>query len=498
MKRFVSIYLPHWPTDCWRRRNSSEQQRLLALFGPCAHGMVLTAIDRVAAARGLYVGQRLADARALIPGLHTAAAAPAADTEALGHLADWCHRYTPWVATDGIENGTAGVILDITGCAHLFGGEAALIDDLQNRLSRFAVTARAVTADTPAAAYAWARFGDDNSLDRGQSRMKLAALPIEALRLDAELVVQLRRLGLQKVGDILTMPRAPLAARFGEHLLLRLDQMLGVRHEPIPSRRPVPCWQARVTFPDGIGRREDIDLATRGLLEELCAKLEKAGRGVRTLALDFYRLDGMVQSIEIGTGKPTCAVAHLMRLFAEKLDTVEPGFGIEVMILNAGATDPLALHQSDLTAHRAEHDLSDVIDRLKNRLGPKQVRRLVPRESHVPERAVIAAPALQPLGTAQWVRARPRPVQLFTPPEPLEISEPAENDGVPSSFRWRHSDYRVVRAEGPERIEPEWWRGGASHAARDYFWVQDGAGRRFWIYQSRGPQRGWYLHGLFA
>ncbi len=312
--------------------------------------------------------------------------------------------------------------------------------------------------------------------------------------------MQLRRLGLQKIGDILTMPRAPLAARFGADVLRRLDRMFGATHEPISPRRPVACWQARVAFPDGIGRREDIDLATRHLLDEICATLEKAGRGARSLELACYRLDGVVQTIEIGTGKPTHQAAHLMRLFAEKLGTIEPGFGIELMVLGALVTEGLALHQSDLAAaaRHVEGDLSDIVDRLKARLGPKQVRRLVPRESHLPERAVVAAPALQPLGMTGWRKGRHRPLQLFVPPEPLEVSEDGETaDGPPRGFRWRRSDYRVAQAEGPERIEPEWWRGNRQ-AARDYFWIQDAAGRRFWIYRNHGGGRRWYLHGLFA
>lgn len=463
---------------------------------------MLTAIDRAAAARGLTIGQRLADARALIPGLRTEAAAPMADADALERLADWCHRYTPGVAVDDRgdhrENGTAGLMLDITGCAHLFGGEAALIEDLLARLSRFQVTAYAAAADTPGAACAWARFGEGPILEPGQSRAKLAALPIESIRLERELTVQLRRLGLRQVGDLFNLPRAPVTARFGAAVLRRLDQIFGRADEPISPRRPVPLWQERLTFPDGIGRREDIDLATRKLLEDLCPKLEKAGRGVRILTLDCYRLDGVVQTITIGTGKPVCAVAHLMRLFDENLGAIAPGFGIEVMILSATATDPLVLYQDGLMAARAEHDLSDVIDRLKTRLGPKRVRRLMPRESYCPERAVVVAPALKTPGAAPWLRGKLRPVQLLSPPEPLEIHQPADEDGVPRGFRWRRSDYRVLCAEGPERIEPEWWRGEATQGARDYFWVQDSTGRRFWIYQTRDTQRGWYLHGLFA
>ena len=500
------------------------------LFAPGPGGMLIAAVDRKAAARGLFVGQRLADARALFPRLHSAPADPAGELTALERLADWCTRYTPWAAVDGLEQGMAGLVLEITGCAHLCGGEAALLDDLLARLAGFGIAAQAAVADTPAAAWALARFDeaciDGRDADRAATRARLAALPVEALRLSGDLALQLRRLGLATVGEVKALPRAPLAARLGETALRRIDAVFGADHTPISPRQPVTDWQTRVAFSDGIARREDIDAAARHLLDDLCARLAAAGRGARALTLACYRLDGALQSIDIGTAKPTHQPVHLMRLFAEKLDGIDPGFGIEVMILRAVVTDPLALHQGDLaaTAPRAEHDLAEVIDRLRNRLGPKRVRRLVPRDSHWPERAMIAASALQPArGKASWGQDGLRPLQLFSPPERLEVEETegtagresggageanpeggeaAASCGTPARFRWRRSDYRVVRTEGPERIEPEWWRGGAREA-RDYFWVQDGAGRRFWIYRDRAESRNatrpaWYLHGLFA
>lgn len=501
MKRYVSVFLLHWPTDRWRRRHpDARPARPFVLTVPAQGGLRLTAVDARAAAEGLYPGQRLADARALVPELQAADADLVADVEALGRLADWCGRYTPWSAVDGED----GLSLDITGSAHLFGGEAALIADLTRRLASFGVTARAAAADTPAAAWAWARFGDEDPiLNAGESGNRLAALPVEALRLAPATVEALRRLGLRRIGDVAVLPRAPLAARLGPALLARLDRAFGRAAEAISPRRPPALWRARLTFADGISRREDLDLATHELLTELCRALAADGRGARRLELALYRLDGTAQLLEIGTSRPTRDAKHLARLFVEPLGTVEPGFGIETMILGAAATDPLHAQQMALAAARtADHreDLAPVLDRLQSRLGRQAVVRLVPVASHVPERAVTVTPALA-TGPARrwsaddWPMGRPRPVQLLAAPEPIAVTEGA---AAPTRFCWRRCEHRVAACEGPERIEPEWWRGTGEAAARDYYWLQDSEGRRYWVYRVAAPRAGWYLHGLFA
>ena len=471
------------------------------LTAPAQGGLRLTAVDAQAAAEGLYPGQRLTDARALVPELHAADADLFADGQALARLADWCGRYTPWSAVCGED----GLSLDITGCAHLFGGEAALIADLTRRLASFGIAARAAVADTPAAAWAWARFGDSEILDpgtgleSGMGRDRLAQLPVEALRLPALTVESLRRLGLRRIGDLASLPRGPLSARMGAELLSRLDRAFGTEAESISPRRLAPSWRARLVFADGISRREDFDLATRELLAELCRALEADGRGVRRLELAFYRVDGTAQFLEIGTSRPTRDAAHLARLFAEPLGTVEPGFGIETMILGAVVTDPLAAQQMALPrsgplGHR-RHDvegLAPVLDRLQGRLGRNAVVRLVPVASHVPERAVTVAPALNELPPLRWPAELPRPVQLLASPEPIDVSE---DEGGLRHFRWRRIEHRIAESEGPERIAPEWWRTAGDQIARDYFWLQDEEGRRYWVYRAG---TGWYLHGLFA
>jgi len=501
MKRYVSISLPYWATERWRRSSAAPvSARPRVLTAPAQGGLRLTAVDARAEAEGLYPGQRLTDARALVPLLEAAPADPLADAKALGRLADWCSRYTPWSSTDGDD----GLVLDITGCAHLFGGEAALIADLTHRLSEFGITARAAAADTPAAAWAWVRFGAASGhapvLPPGEDRARLAALPVEALRLAPTTVETLRRLGLRRVGDIAGLPRAPLAARLGVDLLTRLDRAFGAESEPISPRREPARWRVRLVFADGISQREDLDRATHDLVDELCRALAGDGRGARRLELALYRLDGTAQFFDIGTSRPTRDRAHLLRLFAEELGTVEPGFGIETMILGALATDRLTAEQMALSREGhsefergAMEELAPVVDRLQSRLGRHAVVRLVPVDSHNPARAVTVTPVLGTADVHHWPAELARPVQLLAAPEAIEVSDEA----APATFRWRRGEHRIARIEGPERIAPEWWRGQDEAAARDYYWLQDAEGRRYWVYRVVG-QPSWYLHGLFA
>ena len=493
------MYLPHWPTDRLRRRNDLDRPLVLTL--PGSGGLRIAAVDARAAAEGLRPGQRLADARALVPVFCALEADLAADTEALGHLADWCSRYTPWTAIDGDD----GIILDITGCAHLFDGETGLIADLSRRFKSFGLTASIAIADTPAAAWAWSRFGRDLGgpiLTTSEARRCLPPLPVEALRLSADIVDGLHRLGIRKIAELMNLPRGPLAARFGKTPLSRLDRAFGIESEPISPRRLPAQWQSRLSFPDGISRRDDLDLATRKLLDALCRALEKDGRGARLLELALYRLDGSTQFLDIGTSKPARDPVHLARLFVEKLGTVDPGFGVETMILSAVATDSLSPQQAGFspgTARGAE-DLATVIDRLQNRMGASAVVRFVPIDSHTPERAMTIVPALTPPGYGEWPSDYPRPIRLLAAPELIDVI--GFRDRLPQSFRWRRIDHHVVHADGPERIAPEWWRGNAAQAARDYFWFQDTEGRRYWVYCVHSPQPSpkpaWYLHGLFA
>ena len=503
-RRVVSLWLPRLATDRLARRQPVLRELPVVVIAGERGRMIVVAANPVAESAGILPGITLADARALEPSVRPVDAEPAADARALDGLAEWCGRYTPWVGVDAPD----GVFLNITGCAHLFGGESALLKDLTGRLEGFGYRVRAAVADTPGAAWAIARHGGAGQcacMPPGGGRQALAGVPVEGLRLPVETVAGLRRLGMRRIGDLYALPRAGVTARLGSVVTRRLDLALGIAPEPISPHRPVPPHVARAAFAEPISTPENLGTATRHLLDELCAGLERTGQGARRLELGFFRVDGRVERSVVGTSRPVRTPAHLARLFAEKLDRVEPGPGVEIMILAATA-EPLAPAQIPLTAspfggEREQGELGEMIDRLGVRFGLAGVQRLLPRESWWPENNVERGPALsaEPAPTGPlWPADRPRPVRLLRRPEPIEVMAPVPDD-PPIMFRWRNEAHRVSRAEGPERLEPEWWR--ELDELRDYYRVEDTAGRRFWVYRAGlyQPDRAarWFLHGVF-
>ncbi len=472
--------------------------------------MLVASVNQEAELHGVMPGMALADARALLPPLTALPAAPQADSTLLERLACWCDRYTPWVAVEG----QAGLWLDITGCAHLFGGERAMLDDLLARLTGFGFAVSGALADTPGAAWALSRYGDRATIvPAGETRDALAPLPVQALRLGPATAGELSRLGLRLIGDLLALPRASLVSRFGEDLPLKLDQALGVIDEPISPHRHRKPYRVCHAFPEPIGARESITRALESLLSALCERLERDQRGCRCAELVCYRVDGSPQSARIGTVRPMRDPKRLACLFGERLDDLDPGFGIEAMVLSAPLTEPLAPTQSSLASgltppsDGVSTDLAALMDRLGNRLGFGQVLRVVPVETHIPERAYRAAPVNEQKATRPWPERPRRPLCLLRRPEPIEtvaLLPPGEPGDPPALFRWGRSVHQVRRAEGPERIAPEWWRSDPvwRDGPRDYWCVEDEAGRRFWIYRE-GPLRPgepspWFLHGLFG
>lgn len=521
MRRILSVRLPHWPIARYRlaRRKTGAPPPdgvagpPFALVAAGAHGPVLHDRDRGAGEAGLHAGMRLADARALCPDLRTAAADPGGDRAALARLARWCTRWSPWTATDGAD----GILIDISGCTHLFGGEAALCDDLAGRLARMGIPARTAIADTIGAAHALARHGAQSIAPPGEDALRaaLAGLPVAALRIDAESAAMLKRLGLKRIGQLYDLPRASLARRFGrggmreaDAVLHRLDQALGRVFEPLDPLLPVPRWRVHRSFPEPVTDNGALDRLLAPLCDALAARLEADGQGARRLSLGVFRVDGTRQDVRIGTHRPSRDAAHLQRLFRERLPMIDPGFGIDLMILAADVVAPLAPAQADLTG-RATEDLAlaALVDRLALRLGTAHIGRIAPHESHVPERAERR---LCGLSAPSWTDApRPpgpvRPVRLLPRPEPIEVMAEVP-EGPPRAFRWRRRRHRVTRAQGPERIAPEWWHDqGAAAAVRDYYRIEDEAGRRFWVFRAGlygaaaapGAPR-WFLHGLFA
>ncbi|MFQ5985389.1 MAG: DUF6504 family protein [Alphaproteobacteria bacterium] len=519
MRRVVSLWLPYWPTERLARRlcrrqsgkpHSPASAEPLVLVAGGRGGLTLAAVGPAAEAEGLRPGLPLADARALCPGLKAHAMDPVGDVRALAALADWCLRFTPWVALDGAQ----GLWLDVTGCAHLFGGERALIDRLVGGLERFGLTARAALAETPGAAHAAARFLTTARapwavVPRGGVGEALAPLPVAALRLAPCAAAELERLGLKRVKDLGMLPRAPLAARFGEEVVRRLDEALGRVGEPIsPRRAPVP-WRLHRVFPEPLTEGEGVRCAVAALVADLCRRLEGAGRGLRRLELTLFRVDRASRRLGVGTARPNREPKHLLSLLKPRLEAPDLGFGVEAMILAAPVIEPLPFAQLPLAAREegapggGAEDLGALIDRLANRLGTANVIRLVPRDSHIPERAVHAVPALASASARPWPDGVVRPLSLLPRPEPIEAVAMMP-DAPPALFLWRGRPHRVAHAAGPERLTAEWWRAAASDPEdyRDYYHVEDTDGGRFWVYR-RGPYRPgsgplWYLHGLFA
>lgn len=542
MKRVVSLWLPTFATDRLDRRckprpcprpsepagsrGIPEGRPPLATIAPGPGGIRIVAASPAAVAGGATPGLSLTEARAVLPNLAVVPADPAGDDNALAALAGWCGRYTPWTAVDpsGGEtaSGSAGLWLDVSGCTHLWGGERALLEDLVKRLKACGLAVRAAITDSPGAAWAVARFVDERMsiVPPGRAGEAIAPLPVAGLRLPGDIVQALQAVGLGRIEDLLPLPRAPLAARFGEILPRRLDQALGAADEPISPRLPVPAMVSRLAFAEPIGRAEDIALATRHLLADLCSRLAAAHQGARRLELRLYRTDATTAAAAIGTSRPEREPKHLERLFAEKLADVDAGFGIDVMVLGALVVEPLAPAQAAMgfAGETRANGLARLIDSLGNRLGAERVVLLRQRASHLPERACAEVPAFaagprQALATAAVPvpadeRSRqPRPVHLLPWPEPIDVIAPVP-DGPPVLFRWRRRPHRVAAAEGPERIEAEWWEHDGGHDPdrtppwRDYYRIEDEGGRRFWVYRLGGYRPGaaarWFLHGRFA
>lgn len=466
----------------------------------------LAAVSPEAATLGLFPGQKATDAKALVPELITAEAEPDADAEALTALVLWCVRFSPAVAADAPD----GLILDITGVAHLWGGEAEMMADLRRRLRSAGLPFRLAIADTPGAAWALAHFGPDGAIapPNGQAAL-LGPLPPAALRLEPAAAAQLARLGLTRLDQLIGLPRAPLARRFGAGVVGRLDQALGHAPEALTFRRPPTPWVARLALLEPISAPEDMARVTEDATASLCARLETANRGARRFEITFHRVDGKALPLTVGLSLAGREARRIARLFMPKLETVDPGFGIECVTLAAYAVEAVSGRQTRIEAGLApavEDGLAPLIDRLANRLGPERVWRAQPLESHVPELAVGRAPPLEGAGAA-WDRETPRPMRLFRRPEPLEAVTALLPDDPPNQFRWRGRLHRVRRAEGPERIGEEWWTRPIDAVGidrvRDYYRVEDQDGGRFWLFReglfndpSAPPN--WWMHGLFG
>lgn len=475
--------------------------------------MRLTALNEKAEVIGLKPGQGVAEAKAICPALDIVEEDLAADRKLLEAIADWCDRYTPLVAIDGRD----GLFLDITGCAHLFGGEEALLEDILIRISGLGLDVRGAISSAPGLSWAVARFDDSRVVPPQAMEEALAPLPVASLRLGEDTVAALQKLGLKQVGDLLAAPRAPLARRFGVPLLLRLDQAVGLIEEAISPRRPVAQLSAERRLADPVQAEADILLLAHALAESLKPGLEARGVGGRSFELLLFRIDGAVFRIAAGASQPLREPGRIASLFTERFtaihDDLDVGYGFEIIRLNVLQHAPFNAAQGDFIGEdRQGTSLAAFVDRVAARLGPDCLQGFELHQSHIPERAVRPLPAMEILvprrrtgeeDAGYGFSRGERPLRLFRVPEPIETFAAEVPDGPPRQFRWRRMMHRVQRAEGPERLAAEWWMEEKEDAPeRDYFRVEDEAGHRYWLFRKGLYGRGgtapdWFMHGIF-
>ncbi|AYD03071.1 nucleotidyltransferase [Neorhizobium sp. NCHU2750] len=493
----------------WRSKERPEHPPIVCA-GRRDNALRLTALDEVAERSRLTRGQALAEARVMYPKTAVFDEDEKADFELLEAVADWCDRYTPLVALDGKD----GLFLDVSGCAHLFGGEDAMLGDILLRLKQVGFDVCGAISGSPGLSWAMSRFGRGGITAREDMAGALAALPIHALRLDEMTLTGLCKLGLKRIADLMAIPRAPLVRRFGAHLMMRLDQALGACEEAISPRRPVAALSAERQLAEPVQAEEDIIGVTREIAVSLKASLEERGVGGTVFELSLFRVDGRVFRIKVGASRALRDPKTIAGLFCERLDAVhdhlEAGFGFELLRLSVLQHAAFGLLQSDFSGKESqETSLADFIDKVAARFGVDCLEVLRSRQSHIPERAEIAVPAIEaavrPADVGDALPFSPkssRPLRLLRRPEPIEAFAAIVPDGPPQRFRWRHVLHIVTRAEGPERIAPEWWLDDDETPERDYYRLEAEFGRLFWVFRL-GPYNGkdapdWRMHGIFA
>jgi protein ImuB len=555
-RRILSLWFPRLAADRVARWRADVVPVPLAVVGERNGAQVLVSLSPEAEAAGLTLGQPLRDATAICPALLTVPADPLAEARFLLILRRWAGRFSPWVA----EEPPAGLMIDLTGAAHLHGGEEGVLAQVAEDCEGLGLTVRAAIADTPGAAWGLARYAGDrmaptrsgDAIDQearatrsraakrrgwergggapravttrgaeaavvsppGRLHEALADLPLAALRLDADVVDRLVRLGLRRVGDIMGLPRAALARRFGADTLRRLDQAMGLEPEPVSPARPPMHFAVRLTLPDPIGLRSDVEAALDRLLPPFCEKLKAKGRGVRRVLFQGFRADGGVASVEVGLARASDSPDRIRPLLHLKLDQIDAGFGIDCLRLEALATEAVSAVQHrgqlEVTAEAlanagpvragSAQALEDLIGRLGARLGTEAVLRLHPADSHVPAKSakLLMAAWSQPHDGPWPAPPGPRPLVMFRP-EPVEAPEARD---LPARFRWRRRVFSVRMAAGPERLQPEWWFADPDwrSGTRDYWRVEAEGGERLWLFYGQGGAvtDQWYCEGVFA
>ena len=502
------MWLPRLSTDRLKRKDASlSRQPPLIISGKANNALYVQALEERAQRLGLYKGQPLANARAMVQDLVILPADDKKDLELLDGIADWCDRFTPFVAADPPD----GLILDITGAAHLFGGEAAMLKLVTDKIAAQGFAVQAAIAGTAAAARALAKFAPLHIAAPGQQAESLKRLPVAALAVDEKITAALKRAGLKTIGQVMLRERDELASRFGKAFVVQLDMLLGQQDQPVTPRRPLPDLMAEQRFIEPVVTEEAIAASLLSLADSLGEVLEQRGLGLRQMEASFFRADGQVRRIPLRLGGASRDPDRVLRLLQEKLDALrdplDPGFGYDVIRLEALLTEKTEITAASLDAQEnAEREIQYLIDRLAARHGEARVLRFVPQDTHIPEAESVGVPAQdREFSAGTWLPRRMkndpplRPLRLFEKPEEIKVPFATAPDGPPSSFHWRRAQFAIAHAEGPERIAMEWWR--HEKPTRDYFRVETKEGQRFWLYRDGLYERDaprWYLHGIFA
>ncbi len=515
MARVISIWLPFWKTERLERQGGGvklHEPEPLAVIAKGKGGKRLLALNAGAREAGLRSGMLLTDACAMLPSLATAPHKPQAEWLELKRLAASCNRFSPWTAPDEPD----GLWIEATGLAHLFGGEDMLLRRILHYLHGLGFTARAAMAGTPGAAWGLARFAKSTCLivPPGEEASHLASLPVTALRIDADSAALLVRLGLTTIGQILHIPRASLRARLGKAITCRLDQALGRQGEALSPLMPEPVYAARLEFTDPLTAMEGLAQTAHILIDSVAEKLKADGKGACRFSLVLFDTQNGRTEMSVRMARPSCEPKHIGRVFREKLAALEgrfdPTLGFDAAALYAMRAEPLRNRQTDLLNNVSDagdgcERIAQFLDRVTARLGEKAATRFAFEESHWPERAASHVAASAAPQTARAVAApafsEPRPLLLLARPEPIGVIAVVP-DYPPSKFVWRRCHHKIAKAEGPERISPEWWSGEEKiPTARDYYRVEDEKGQRFWLYRERiydkPEEQRWFLHGLF-
>jgi protein ImuB len=520
-RRILSLWLPRLPIDRIKRqlwRSNAAPANPCIVVAKQNNALQISALDDAAARLGLEPGLPLANARAICPQLQIFDADEAADAKALNAIAEWCDRFTPLVALDSPD----GLFLDITGCVHLFGGEAAMMRLVCDVLTAQGFAVSAAIAGTSVCARTITRHVHGRIVRAGEEADAVKPLPVSALGADDAITTGLRRAGLKTIGDVASRARHEITARFGAGFTTLLEQALGQGDAPISPRKPLPDYIVEKRFAEPVATDGVISATLSRLAEMLVAAMAQQGKGARRLEARFFRTDGAVRTIIVDTGQPVTRGEVIDRLFRERLDALsdplDPGFGFDLIRLSASRTEIVVQQQRDLDANVHDNDeLAALIDRIAARIGGRRVVVHLPQDTHIPERTVLAAPAQHHLAAAAravWparVEGEPplRPLRLFERPEEIKVIAQVP-DGPPARFVWRRATHAVVHAEGPERVAMEWWRSQGEMLTRDYFRVEDEAGLRFWLYrdglydreivqeEGKAVQPNWFMHGLFA